>query len=80
VFNLKDDYVVSPYLDNSRNLYSGTLSGTTSNSDAGSTISETASPFSAYVVEVPANETRFKGGNVPGGTDASEIDKLLRGN
>jgi hypothetical protein len=39
------------------------------------------SPFKAYIVEVPDADDnlveRFRGGNVPGGTDASEIEDLL---
>jgi hypothetical protein len=83
VFNLKDDYVISPYLSNTENSLAGSYSGTSSIADDGNSLDQSGdevSPFSAYVIEVPSNETRFKGGNIPGGTDASEIDALLLGN
>jgi hypothetical protein len=83
VFNLKNDYVISPYKGNTENSLGGGYSGTSSIADDADSLDQTGdevSPFSAYVIEVPSNETRFKGGNIPGGTDASEIVDLLLGN
>jgi hypothetical protein len=79
VFGLSGDYVISPFLSNSDDKFEpGNSPLQKAESDG---VSKNVSPFDAYVVEVPDADDdlvdRFRGGNVPGGTDASEIEDLL---
>jgi hypothetical protein len=79
--NLGSSAIVSPFMSNTDDKFeqNDELSQAI---DVGSLSStEKVSPFKAYIVEVPDADDntvdRFRGGNVPGGTDASEIEDLL---
>jgi len=73
--------VISPFLSNTDDKFEQTdeLSKASARADLDS---ETVSPFKAYIVEVPDADDdlvdRFRGGNIPGGTDASEVEALLK--